>query len=296
MPHQTWIADACRRAGLKVHEVPGWRTRGSSTFSPKVVICHHTAGPARGDMPSLNVLINGRSGLPGPLCQVGLSRSGTVYVVAAGRANHAGTGSWRGVSGNTSALGIEAESTGRGDWTDEQRRVYPILAGVLAKGAGIRSAEMICAHREWAPSRKIDPTGIHMPDLRARAAKWMSGDHQQPATPSTPISVLQEDHMPAVATRRPVDFEGHPTYDLSWVTGNDYREGRIKAVSAIVVRGLDPHAKGRVRVFEPDRIREVALTPVVTAFPASGVHGFRAVVSLDNVPLHVEAHTRWVEA
>jgi hypothetical protein len=47
-------------------------------------------------MPSLRLLIKRRSDCPGPLCNVGLARSGAVYVIAAGRANHAGKGGWRG--------------------------------------------------------------------------------------------------------------------------------------------------------------------------------------------------------
>ena len=63
------------------------------------------------DMPSLDILINGRPDLSGPLAHFGLSRSGKVYVIAAGRCNHAGTvqdPSW----GNSHSIGIEAEATG----------------------------------------------------------------------------------------------------------------------------------------------------------------------------------------
>ena len=64
-------------------------------------------------MPSLDTLIQGRSDLPGPLAQLGLGRDGTYYVIAAGKCNHAGAGSWKGVtSGNTDFIGIEAENTG----------------------------------------------------------------------------------------------------------------------------------------------------------------------------------------
>lgn len=85
MSRQLWIADRCRSAGLEVAEVNGWRDRGSSAFNPAGLVAHHTAGASTGEMPSLRVLIYGRSDLPGPLCNVGLGRSGKVYVVAAGR-------------------------------------------------------------------------------------------------------------------------------------------------------------------------------------------------------------------
>jgi len=168
-----WLADSCRAWGLNVIECSGWKERGSQPFDPKGVICHHTAGAAKGDMPSLSVLINGRTGLAGPLCQVGLGRSGTVYIVAASRANHAGSGGWKGLSGNSSVLGIEAESVGNGkDWTAAQLEAYPVLTACLLAGIG-RSADWACGHREWAPKRKIDPAGIDMNQHRADVAQLL---------------------------------------------------------------------------------------------------------------------------
>src|ERR1041385_5319638 len=109
-----WLAEVLEDAGLKVAEQPGWRTRGRGDVGPtKGVICHHPAGPPTGIMPSLGTITNGRPGLTGPLAQLGLGRDGTFFVVAAGRANHAGAGDWQGVStGNSSFIGIEAENTG----------------------------------------------------------------------------------------------------------------------------------------------------------------------------------------
>src|SRR2546426_643173 len=73
----------------------------------------HTAGARTGNMPSLGIITNGRPGLSGPLAQLGLGRDGTFFVVAAGRANHAGAGEWQGEkNGNGNFIGIEAENTG----------------------------------------------------------------------------------------------------------------------------------------------------------------------------------------
>src|SRR6185503_4879149 len=92
----TWLPDALKNAGLKVSLVDGWENRGRGNIGNIFgVICHHTAGPKTGVMPSLNTLINGRSDLPGPLAQLGLGRDGTYFVIAAGRANHAGDGIWQ---------------------------------------------------------------------------------------------------------------------------------------------------------------------------------------------------------
>lgn len=175
MARQLWIAEACREAGLRVIEVQGWRERGGASFTPRGVIIHHTAGPATGDMPSLPIIVAGRRDLPGPLAQFGLGRSGTVYVVASGRANHAGPGGWRGLTGNASVWGIEAENTGRGEpWPTVQLDAYHLLVAVLCIRSAIDPA-MVAAHREWTP-RKIDPTGIDPDAFRARVARLIEED------------------------------------------------------------------------------------------------------------------------
>lgn len=189
MPRQLWIADASRAAGLKTVEVDGWRERGSATLNLRGLVAHHTAGASSGDMPSLRILIHGRSDLPGPLCQVGLGRSGTVYVVASGRANHAGKGGWRGLSGNTSVLGIEAENDGRQRWTDTQLDAYYRLSAVLAKGAGF-GPEMICGHKEWAPSRKPDPHSLNMNGFRSQVAAVMRGTPEPKPAPIEEVDMF----------------------------------------------------------------------------------------------------------
>lgn len=158
MPYATWIPSALRRMGVEVEEANGWQRRGSSQFEPRGVVCHHTAAVSRSDRPSLRICLEGRGDLPGPLCNVLLTRSGAAVVVAAGRANHAGLGSFRGLAGNRSVLGIEAENDGRDEpWSDRQLVAYRrVVAGLLS---GIERDETWCiAHREWAPRRKIDPT------------------------------------------------------------------------------------------------------------------------------------------
>src|ERR1044072_1917782 len=103
----TWLPDVLKAAGLKVAEVNGWKTRGNGDVGKIFgVICHHTVGPRSGNMPSLKTLIKGRSDLPGPLAQLGLARDGTYFIIAAGRANHAGRGVWKGVTnGNSNFIG-----------------------------------------------------------------------------------------------------------------------------------------------------------------------------------------------
>ncbi|MSP02661.1 MAG: N-acetylmuramoyl-L-alanine amidase [Acetobacteraceae bacterium] len=175
----TWLAEVLEDAGLKVAEVAGWRVRGRGDVgSIKGVICHHTAGPAAGNMPSLGIVTNGRPDLNGPLAQLGLGRDGTFYVVAAGRANHAGAGDWQGfTAGNSNFIGIEAENTGLpGDvWPAVQMDAYARgVAAILTKiGA---SPSMCCGHKEYAlpKGRKPDPS-FDMHAFRTRIEAFMSG-------------------------------------------------------------------------------------------------------------------------
>lgn len=157
------VPDMLRREGYEVRTVPGWETRGAAFrgwADIRGVMGHHTVGPARGDMPSLDVLIQGRPDVAGPLANFGLSRSGIVYVVASGVANHAGRGgvSWIGVdNANQRTLGIEAESTGTGDWTPQQLQTFPALVASLLRHYQ-KGADRYLAHAEWT-TRKIDPYG-----------------------------------------------------------------------------------------------------------------------------------------
>lgn len=163
MGRALWLADALRAHGLVVQEVPGWETRGSSSFAPRGVVCHHTASHAGSDHPALGIVTNGRPDLAGPLCNVLLARNGDCYVVASGRANHAGTGGWRGLTGNSSVLGIEAENNGVGEpWPAQQVTAYIRLCAAMCDAGGF-DASTVCYHREWAPTRKPDPAGPGFP-------------------------------------------------------------------------------------------------------------------------------------
>lgn len=169
MGHQVGILDALRDWGLTVVEVDGWRTRGSGDFDPHGFVCHHDViGPAT-SVPGL--IVAGRSDLPGPLSQFWLERNGRVHLVAAGRANHAGEGGWRGLSGNTSVWGCEANNLGTpaDPWPDVQLAAYARLAAACADFSGF-DPSMVCGHKEWAPTRKVDPHSIDMTAFRMEVA------------------------------------------------------------------------------------------------------------------------------
>lgn len=179
MARDTGIANRLRAAGLKVVEVAGWKDRGSSTFDPDGSVDHHTAGSRNGNVPSLAVCIYGRPDVPGPLCHVLIGRDNTCYVIAAGRANHAGTGGWSGISGNRNVYGIERENVGTPaePWTPKQTE---IAARAHAALIGRRNPLLVCEHKEWAPNRKIDAHTISGGTMRALVQRY------QNTTPSTP--------------------------------------------------------------------------------------------------------------
>ena len=178
-----WLPDALKDAGLKVSLDPGWENRGlgdvGSIFG---VICHHTGvrNPNKLNMPTLNSLRNGRkaesglAALPGPLAQLGLGRDGTYFVIAAGRAAHAGKGSFNGVSGNLRFIGIEAESAGipSEPWPEIQLDAYHRGVAAILKHLG-KDSSFCIGHKEYAPGRKDDPN-LDMIAFRAAVAAIMN--------------------------------------------------------------------------------------------------------------------------
>ena len=200
----TWLPDVLKIAGLKVSVVPGFENRGSGDVGRIFgVICHHTVGPKTGNMPSLNTLINGRPGIPGPLAQLGLGRDGTYFVIAAGRANHAGKGLFRGVrNGNSNFIGIEAENTGlKTDlpYPEVQMDAYHRGVAAILKHIG-QGKEFCAAHREYAKpeGRKID-TLFDMNAFRSTVGEIMSGTAPAPIM----IPAVEPPAQPGASPGRP---------------------------------------------------------------------------------------------
>jgi hypothetical protein len=194
--------------GLDYTGIPGWATRGAEFVSPPVVVIgHHTAtsARARGDLPTLGILRDGRgepNPLRGPLCQLGLGRSGHVYIVASGKANHAGAGEWLGLPGgvdynvrvSSRTVGIEAEHPGDGSpWPKQQLDTYDRLIACLLWGLE-QEAEAYCGHREWAlpVGRKPDPKGIDLGDQRTRVGRLLAAG---PGGGPTPPPATKDDDM-----------------------------------------------------------------------------------------------------
>lgn len=176
----TDLAVAVRKSGLPVTEVSGWKSRstvrGGLSSRPKGILVHHTAtsAKAKGDYPSLGIVKNGRSDLRGPLAQLGLGRSGRVYVIAAGKASHSGRVD-RVVSSNPYCIGIEAEHSGYGPWPAAQYRAYVRLVAALCAHYGIPVSN-VRGHKEAAVpyGRKPDPN-FSMVQFRRDVSAAMKG-------------------------------------------------------------------------------------------------------------------------
>lgn len=182
MPRQLWIPEVLREAGLTVYEEDGWETRGTATFDPIGVMWHHTATPASWSSRQLtNLLVRGHTTLRGPLCQLQLNRDGVYVVIAAGRANHAGNGFWPSIRlGNTQTIGIEAANDGVGEpWPQEQVDAYIIGTAALLRHMN-QPVENVVAHKEWAPSRKIDPRGLDMDEMRSKVKAVLDSPGGEP--------------------------------------------------------------------------------------------------------------------
>jgi hypothetical protein len=254
----TGLVDHLRSWGFDVVEVAGWKTRGVDfPAKPQVVVCHHTGTPpsTTKDYPSLVTVRDGREDLSGPLSQLGLGYSGTVYVIAAGVAHHAGKGSWRGINvGNERSVGIEAESPGDGTWTPKQREVYPRLAACVADYLE-QPATNICAHRESAlpAGRKPDPVGIDMPKLRAAADGWIKrgGKPPTPKPAPTPTNPEDDDMIGKIYT-----CTGRSTryFTAGGVTKVDAAEVKILRARGVPVEAISSQADFGVLVAIHERL------------------------------------------
>lgn len=209
MPRQLALADALNTAGLNVVEQDGWRERGNVGFNPKGLVVHHTA--ITSTEASARVVTNGRPDLAGPLSHIVLDPNGVVYLIASGRANHAGTGGWKWLTGNASVYGIEAVHSGKtGDpWPDGQLWALYRASAALAKLSGF-TEDFVCGHKEWAPTRKIDPIDLDMHKFRIKVAE----------------------HIVALSKPKTIGAQYMPSIDISVVASVKLADGRVYLAQA----------------------------------------------------------------
>lgn len=243
-----WLPDVLKNAGLKVSSVDGWEDRGRGDAGRIFgVICHHTAGPRSGNMPSLRTLIEGRAAsserpaLPGPLAQLSLGRDGTYYVIAAGRCNHAGKGVWNDLTnGNANFIGIEGENTGLSNdfpWPTVQMDAYRRGVAAILLHIG-RGADFCAGHKEYAlpRGRKPDPS-FDMNAFRGSVAAIMDGTAPAP----TLIPAVEPPTRPGAPAGRPTLRRGE--------TGELVRQVQTR-VGIAVDGNFGPKTEAAVRAFQ----------------------------------------------
>lgn len=192
-----WLAAVLRAAGLDPVELPGWRNRGHGAFKDiRGVMVHHT-GSNRASAVSI---AQGRPDLAGPLSQLHIARDGTVTVVAAGVAWHAGVGMYPWVPanmGNWHLIGIECANSGtspsaphRRNWPDAQYFALVACCAAINSRLGQTSARTI-GHKEYAgrSQGKWDPGAIDMDILRVDIAARIDTGAQPAPTPRPPVPV-----------------------------------------------------------------------------------------------------------
>lgn len=172
----SWLADVLRGAGLTVVEVPGWRGRGRELGGIDGVVIHDTVTTkSTSDQAAADLLRDGRRDLAGPLSQLGLDRSGRLWLIADGRCNHNGYGEW----GN-SAIGIEVFCAGGLSGHEEPQTELQQAIGARAAAAILHQVGLppsrCKGHKETDPGRKIDPYKVDMDHYRRRVAGSQGAD------------------------------------------------------------------------------------------------------------------------
>ncbi|MCH1868385.1 N-acetylmuramoyl-L-alanine amidase [Nocardioides sp. CFH 31398] len=195
----SWLADVLRGAGVEVVEEGDWLARSAgSSFSPVGVLWHHTAAPssASNPHPALNICINGRSDLPGPLCHALVDYHGVFHVISANRANHAGRSGGSGPipagDGNTLMIGWEIDYAGDGGGGVQQRMTQAQYdASIVATAAVLdrlgRDSSYARGHRETSTTGKIDPSYIDLGSMRADVAAAQGGTPTDPPSEGTQL-------------------------------------------------------------------------------------------------------------
>lgn len=161
-------------------EYKNWNTHNRNHKGPwggvNGFMIHHTGSDGTDQR---ELLYNGFSDLPGPLCHFGLDQKGVIHLIGWGRANHAGggdpnvfkkvvdenytgilkpqyhDGSPGAVDGNRHFLGVEIWYSGSHEMTAAQMQTLLNLSAAICKFHGWSSKSVI-AHGEWS-DWKWDP-------------------------------------------------------------------------------------------------------------------------------------------
>ncbi|MEU9576331.1 N-acetylmuramoyl-L-alanine amidase [Streptomyces chilikensis] len=241
--------------GVHLQEVGDWTRHSRNRVGPwgpvHGVMIHHTV--TSGTQRTVDLVRTGYKGLPGPLCHGMIAKDGTVHLVSAGRANHAGPGDpdvLRAViaetarprddeattDGNRHFYGFECENLGDGEdpWPEVQLDAITRAAAAICRHHGW-GPESVIGHLEWQPG-KPDPVGFSMDWMRERIAVRL-GRQEPPVQLPPPRRLTVSLSRVITAARKdpglpgaPVTYEGVRTVEAALVD-----EGLLSA------RRLDGH-------------------------------------------------------
>jgi len=250
----TWLADVLRDAGLTVVEWPNWQSFGSRELDDDLwgIVVHHTAS-APGSEEGRNALAlrtRSASGVPPPRAHLLVARSGTVHVLSAMKANHAGSGSWPGVRDQAQLVGIEIDNNGLGSEVFPQHQAEAVLRACAAICAHQSwEANRVISHHEWAPARKPDPRGPVALYPWGGTGPWDSADDAWDMILfRADLTTLLEDDMPLTSAEKTelIQATTKGTVDLLAGTSASAQAAR-KAVAEDVIAAL------RVEINNPNR-------------------------------------------
>lgn len=244
------LPDTLRKYGVEPVLVAGWAARGNEfPTRPDGALRHWTVGSLREGIPSLGILTNGRSDLPGPLCQVGQERAEAskfdrAYVIASGKANHAGDGVLNGITGNYKLLGLEIEWTGPNEAFSGRRKDVSerIMRALLDCCTGTNDND-VGEHREYArpAGRKVD-TNLSGDELRRRMTELRT------QSPGGFLMALTDAEQKDLLEKVRFLADGAPAYgvngvpigvaQLQWSIDGAAVEGRPKPIRHIIEEGL----------------------------------------------------------
>lgn len=195
----TQLADILRAADQTVVEIDGWQSRGrpveTGGFFPNGILWHHTGPGVDGLEGSTWMAEEGRDDLPPPLVQLSVGRDGVWYVLAAGRANHAGwalaSGPMPEGDGNEMYLGVEVQNSGTEGYSTAQYKAM-LLGGAALTHAYGWLAESNRGHKETSTEGKWDPGLLDMNRFRSDLADTLNGVGDYALAYVAPISYQGE--------------------------------------------------------------------------------------------------------
>lgn len=258
MTKAEWLENLAAE-GLEVIQQGDWWNRERDDETGKVfgpvngATIHHTAGTN-----SLNLVINGTSALPGPLCHTYIPKSGLVYMISGGRANHAGTfaqnahdavlredpvhpypDSAEPVDGNDKYYGLEAENLGDGgdNWPWKQYVAMVKWATAICRHHGW-TQDSVIGHKEGT-RRKVDPKGWvvgpdgvrfeltmnrfrgHVKDaLALPAGQWQGTQEEEVALTEAEIDKVADRVVAKLFAADVVPATAPPLENADWHDGN----------------------------------------------------------------------------